>query len=97
MPSSDREIVLFIEDVLIMIEHILNEKYNYDYSSPVVRAFVKTSAMLYSLLHVYDVCPIVRLVKCIFDYVSHVALIFADTPKFDSFVLNEKGEFTFNY
>lgn len=95
--TSKKEIVHLIEDVLIMIEGILVKQYHYDYTSNVVHAYIVSSAMLASLLNVYDVCPKARLVNCIFDYVSHVAVIFADEHDFISFVLNENGEFTFNY
>lgn len=95
--TSKKEIVHLIEDVLIMIEGILVKQYHYDYTSNVVHAYIVSSAMLTSLLDIYDVCPKARLIKCIFDYVSHVAVIFADKHDFISFVLNENGEFTFNY
>lgn len=95
--TSKKEIVHLIEDVLIMIEKILVEQCHYDYTSNVVRAYIVSSAMLASLLDIYDVCPKARLIKCIFDYVSHVAVIFADKQDFKSFVLNESGEFSFNY
>lgn len=95
--TSKKEIVHLIEDVLIMIEGILVKNYHYDYTSNIVHAFIVSSAMLASLLDIYDVCPKDRLIKCIFDYVSHVATIFADKKNFKSFTLNDKGEFTFNY
>lgn len=95
--TSKKEIVHLIEDVLIMIEGILVKQYHYDYASNVVHAYIVSSAMLASLLDIYDICPKARLIKCIFDYVSHVATIFADKKNFKSFTLNDKGEFTFNY
>lgn len=94
---SKKEVVILVEDILVMIEGILHEKYHYDFSSPIVRAFINTSAMLYALLDIYDVCPKVRLVRCIFDYVSNVAALFADKPNFECFTLDEKGTFLFIY
>lgn len=94
---SKKEIVVLVEDVLVMIEGILHENYHYDFSSPIVRAFINTSAMLYALFDVYDVCPTVRLIRCIFDYVSNVATLFAGKPNFECFTLDEKGNFLFIY
>ena len=95
--TSKREIVRIGESVISMIDGIISKKYHYDYNNRMVRAFINTSAKIYALLDIYDVCPKVRLIKCIFDYVSNVAALFADKPYFESFTLDEKGNFKFTY
>lgn len=95
--TSKKEIVLLVQDIVFMIDRIIRDKYHYDYCSPEVRAFSNASAMLLSLLAVYDVCPKSRLVARVFHIVGFVGTFFTDSTDFISFILNDKGEFTFNY
>lgn len=95
--TTKREIVHIGENVISMIDKIIRNKYHNDYCSPLVRAFSNASAMLVSLLAVYDVCPKTRLIGRIFHIVGFVASFFTGNPNFNSFVLNEEGYFKFIY
>lgn len=95
--TSKKEIVRIGEGVISMIDNIIRNKYHYDYSIPMVRIFYGASAEIRSLLSVYDVCPKARLIGRIFYIVGFVADFFTKDRDYDTFILNEKGNFKFTY
>ena len=95
--NSKKEIVHIGESVISMIDNIIRNKYHCDYSILVVRMFYGASAEIRSLLSVYDVCTKDRLIGRIFYIVGFVADFFTTNHDYDSFILNEKGNFKFTY
>ena len=95
--TSKKEIVRIGEEVISMIFDIIRNKYHYDYNNRLVRIFYGASAEIRSLLSVYDVCPKARLIRRIFYIVGFVADFFTTNHDYNTFILNEKGDFKFTY